>query len=62
MKFDILFESFIVGFFLVIITYLFNMVDFGLGMYQSVFVIGALFHIIFEMLGINRMYIESKSI
>jgi len=38
------------------------MVDFGLGMYQSVFVIGALFHIIFEMLGINRMYIESKSI
>jgi hypothetical protein len=57
---NVFFEAIIVGLFLLPTYYLSEKLFAGYGKWVVVFMAGALFHLIAEVLGINRAYVMTK--
>lgn len=54
-------EATIVGIVLLVITYMFSLLNLDIGMWNSVFVVGFLTHIVFEIIGLNSYYVKYKT-
>lgn len=55
---NVVFEAVLVGLFLLPMFWIVE--KFNLGKWTTVFVAGALFHLVAEILGINKAYVQTK--